>query len=108
MMGGGGIDFSKIAQQAREMKAKLETIDEELAERVVEGTSGGGMVKVRANGAQEIVDVKIEPQVINPADKGMLEDLVIAGVNEALKKSKKLREDEMKKVTGGLPLPGMF
>jgi DNA-binding YbaB/EbfC family protein len=104
----GGMNIGEIQRQARELKAKLERIEEDLRERVVEGTAGGGMVRVRANGLQEIVDVKVDPQVVVPGEKGMLEDLVMAASNEALRKARKLRETELAKATGGLPLPGLF
>ena len=92
----------KQAQQMQEqMQRQMQTIR-------VEGTAGGGMVKVKVNGQQEVLDLKIEPDVINPDDKGMLEDLVLAAVNEAVKKSKKLQEQEMAKATGMMMPPGMF
>jgi DNA-binding YbaB/EbfC family protein len=73
----------------------------------VEAASGGGMVKVKVNGAEEIVDIKIEKDVINPDDKGMLEDLVLAAANEGIKKAKKLRETELAKITG-MTMPGLI
>jgi DNA-binding YbaB/EbfC family protein len=82
-------------------------VEQELKERVVEAASGGGMVKVKVNGAEEVVDVKIEPEVVNPEEKGMLEDLILAAVNEGVKKARKLRETEIAKVTG-FSLPGMM
>lgn len=101
----GGLDFSALQRQAKEMKGKLDRIEADLAERVVEATAGGGMVKARANGVPEIVDVKIDPQVLAQNDKAMLEDLVIAAANEALKKARKMRETEMAKAMGGMGLP---
>jgi DNA-binding YbaB/EbfC family protein len=101
--GGSG----KYGKTFEDMQKKLQKLDSELKERVVEATSGGGMVKVKVNGAEEIVDVKIEKEVINPDDKGMLEDLVLAAVNEGIKKAKKLREAELAKVTG-MVLPGLM
>jgi DNA-binding YbaB/EbfC family protein len=74
---------------------------------VVEAAAGGGMVKVEVNGGEEIVDIKIEKDVINPDDKGMLEDLVLAAVNEGIKKAKKLRETELAKITG-MVMPGLM
>ena len=100
--------MGKYGKQFQDMQKALQKVQEDLKERVVEGTSGGGMVKVKVNGQQEIVDLKIEPDVINPDDKGMLEDLVLAAVNEAVKKSKKLQEQEMAKATGMMMPPGMF
>jgi DNA-binding YbaB/EbfC family protein len=80
-------------------------IQEELAHKKVEAASGGGMVTVEANGQQEILSIKIDPEVINPDDKEMLEDLVLSAVNEASRKAKDLMKSELAKVTGGLSLP---
>ena len=79
----------------------------DLKERIVEAAAGGGMVKVKVNGGEEIVDIKIEKDVINPDDKGMLEDLVLAAANEGIKKAKKLRETELAKITG-MMMPGLI
>ena len=106
-MFGGGMNMGKMAKQVEEMQKKLARLQEDLKERVVEATAGGGMVKVMANGAGELVDVKIEPDVLDPDEKGMLEDLVIAAVNEGLKKANQLREAETRKVTG-VAIPGMM
>lgn len=92
-------------KQLQDMQKRLAKVEEDLKERFVEATSGGGMVKVQISGAQEVVAVKIEEQVL--ADKGMVEDLVMAAMNEGIKKAKKLRETEMVKVTG-VSMPGMF
>ena len=100
--------LGKYGKQFQDMQKALQKVQDDLKERVVEGTSGGGMVKVKVNGQQEILDLKIEPDVINPDDKGMLEDLVLAAVNEAVKKSKKMQEQEMAKATGMMMPPGMF
>ncbi len=103
----GGMNFGKFGKQFEEMQKKLTRLDQDLRERVVEATAGGGMVKVRVNGAEEVVDIKIEPEVVNPDDKGMLEDLVLAAVNEGMKKAKKMRETETARITG-LALPPGF
>ena len=92
-------------KQLQDMQKRLAKVEEDLKERFVEATSGGGMVKIQISGAQEVVAVKIEEQVL--ADKGMVEDLVMAAMNEGIKKAKKLRETEMVKVTG-VSMPGMF
>ena len=105
MFPAGGM--GKYGKTFEDMQRKLQKLDTELKERVVEATSGGGMVKVKVNGAEEIVDIKIEKDVINPDDKGMLEDLVLAAANEGIKKAKKLRETELAKITG-MNLPGML
>jgi DNA-binding YbaB/EbfC family protein len=105
MLGG---NMGKYGKQFQDMQKQIEKVQADLKERVVEGTSGGGMVKAKVNGQQEIVDVKIEKEVINPDDKSMLEDLILAAVNEAVKKSKKLQETEMARITGMMMPPGMF
>ncbi len=103
----GGMNLGKYGKQFEEIQKKMARLQEDLKERVVEGTAGGGMVKVMANGQQEVVNVKIDPEVINPDDKGMLEDLVLAAVNEAVKKAKKLHEAEMARITGMALPPGL-
>lgn len=99
MMPGG------MNKQLQEMQKRLAKVDEDLKERVVEGTAGGGVVKVLANGQQEIVAVKVEDDALG--DKAILEEMVQAAANQALAKAKKLREAEMAKVTG-VSMPGMF
>jgi DNA-binding YbaB/EbfC family protein len=105
MFPAGGM--GKYGKAFEDMQKKLQKLDVELKERVVEAASGGGMVKVKVNGAEEIVDIKIEKEVINPDDKGMLEDLVLAAANEGIKKAKKLREAELAKITG-MTMPGLI
>jgi hypothetical protein len=104
----GGMDWGKLMKQAKEMQKKMADIKEELKERIVEGTSGGGIVKVLMNGAGEVMDIKIEKEAINPEDKEMLEDLIIAAVNEAFAKSRKLVDQEMAKITGGFVPPDLL
>lgn len=94
-------------RQAQELQAKLARAQEELAEATIEGSSGGGAVKVTANGQQQILSVKISPEAINPDDVEMLEDLVLTAVNEALTKSQELAAKRMSKLTGGLNIPGL-
>ncbi len=103
----GGMNMGNMAKQIEEMQKKIGRIQEDLKERIVEATSGGGMVTVKVSGGEEVVDIKIDPSVIDPEEKGMLEDLVIAAVNEGVKKARKLREAEMQKATG-MALPGMM
>lgn len=98
-------DFMK---QAQRMKAELERIQEAAAEQRVEGSSGGGMVTVTADGRGEIVAVKIEPEVAQGGDLEMLQDLILAATNEALRRSRELLTSEMGRLTGGLNLPGIF
>jgi DNA-binding YbaB/EbfC family protein len=94
-------------KEAQKLQAQLEAMREEVAKRKVEASAGGGMVVVEANGNQEIVSIKIDREVINPEDPQMLEDLVLAASNEALRKSKDLIQAEMGKLTGGLKIPGL-
>jgi DNA-binding YbaB/EbfC family protein len=105
MFPAGGM--GKYGKTFEDMQRKLQKLDADLKERVVEAAAGGGMVKVKVNGGEEIVDIKIEKDVINPDDKGMLEDLVLAAVNEGIKKAKKLREAELAKITG-MVMPGLM
>jgi len=94
-------------KQFQDMQKRLAKVEEDLKERVVEASAGGGMVSVKVNGVEEIVAVKIEEQVLASGDRGMVEDLVMAAMNEAIRKAKKLRETEMVKVTG-VSMPGMY
>ena len=98
----GLIDLMKTAQK---MQAELSKLQEELSGRTVEATVGGGMVKVVANGRREILSVDVDAQVVDSADVEMLQDLLCAGVNEALRKAQALETEEMKRLTGGLGLP---
>jgi DNA-binding YbaB/EbfC family protein len=103
-----GFNMQKLMKQAQKMQADVARVQEQLKEKQVEGQSGGGMVLALANGAQEIISITIDPEVIDPEDKEMLEDLVLAAVREALAASRELAEQEMGKVTGGMGmgLPG--
>lgn len=101
-------NIGKLMKQAQEMQAKMGKLQDELAAMEVEGTSGGGMVTVKMNGQQEILSVKIEPEVFDDGDREMLEDLIAAAANEARRAALDLAKSEMAKITGGLPMPGMF
>lgn len=101
-------DMSALFKQAREMQAKMAAIQQELAGKTVEVSTGGGMVKVTANGLSELISLHIDPELINMKDKGILEDLVLGAVNEIQRKANDLRQEEMTKITGGLNLPGLF
>ncbi len=101
-------DLRQIQKMQKELQERMEKIREELKQKTVEASSGGGMVTVVANGAQEIVAVKIKKEAIDEDDIEMLEDLVVAAVNLALEKSKALNEEELSKLTGGLKIPGLF
>lgn len=96
-----------MMKQFAKMQRKMEEIQGELAEKEVEGSAGGGMVKVRANGKQDILSIKIEPEVVNPDDVEMLEDLVLSAVNQAREKAAELQAQSMSALTGGLNIPGL-
>ena len=104
MKGGMG----NLFKQAQQMQQKMAKLQDELGQRTVEASVGGGMVSVTVNGKNEVLSLKIEPQVVDPDDVEMLEDLVLAGVNEALRKSQEMISDEMGKLTGGMKIPGLF
>lgn len=102
--------FGNLVKEAQKLQAQLEALKEEIGKRKVEASAGGGMVVVEANGNQEIVSIKIDREVIIPDDPQMLEDLVLAAVNEALRKARELVAGEMSKIAGGLggKIPGLF
>ncbi|SMP41865.1 hypothetical protein SAMN06295888_10219 [Desulfonatronum zhilinae] len=97
-----------LVRQAQVMQNKISKLQEEVGRRTVEAAAGGGMVTVTANGAQEVLAIKIDPAVVNPEDVDMLQDLVLAAVNEAMKKAGDMMKEEMAQVTGGIKIPGMF
>lgn len=103
-----GINIKDLMQQAQGLQAKVTALQEELADRIVTGSSGGGMVKAEATGTQEIVSIQIEKELLSSDDQEFLQDLIVAAVNDALKKSRDLMAEEMSKLTGGLRLPGMM
>ena len=101
------MDFSAIMQQARDMQAKMAKIQEELATKVLTGSAGGGMVTVEATGKGELISVSIEPELIDPGERVMLQDLITAAVNDALRKARDLAKQEMTSLTGGMQIPGV-
>jgi nucleoid-associated protein EbfC len=101
------MDMNKLMQQAQEMQEQIAKVQEEAANETVEATAGGGMVTVTANGAGEIVEIKIAKEAIDPDDPEMLADLVLAAVNEALRSAQRLVESKVGPLMGGLGLPGM-
>jgi nucleoid-associated protein EbfC len=98
-------DFFKILQQAQQMQGRLQQLQEELQHRVVNGSSGGGMVAVEADGKGQIKKIKIDPSLASQTDMEMLEDLIVVAVNDAQKKATDLAQEEMGKLTGGMNLP---
>lgn len=105
MMGG---NMNKMMKQVQKMQQEMVKLQDELGERRVESTAGGGVVKVVANGKNEIISIEIKPEVVDPEDVEMLQDLVTAAVNEALRQAQDMVSQEMGKLTGGLKIPGMF
>ena len=99
--------MANMMKQAQQLQSKMLKLQEELAEKTVESSSGGGMVKVIANGRQQIVSIQIESEVVDPDDVEMLQDLVLAAVNDALSKAQEMVSGEMGKLTGGLNIPGL-
>ncbi len=97
-----------MIKQAQRIQAQLAKIQEEMAQKTIEASSGGGMVSVVVNGKQEVISIKIEPEVVNPEDIDMLQDLIQAAVNEGIRKSQEMVSEEMRKLTGGLSIPGLF
>ena len=101
-------NFGNIVKQAQQMQAKMARLQEELAQRTVEASAGGGMVTAVVSGRHELVSLKIEKDVVNAEDVEMLQDLIVAAVNEGIRKAQEMAQAEMSKVTGGLKLPGMM
>lgn len=99
--------FGDMMRQAKILQEKIARMQEELGEKVVESTVGGGMVVARANGRQELLSITLEREVVNPDDIEMLQDLVVAAVNDVLKKSQEMAAQEMGKITGGIKIPGL-
>ena len=97
----------RFIRQAQELQARLAKAQEELAKTIVEGTSGGGAVKVTVNGQQEIQSVKISCEVVNPQDVEMLEDLVLSAIKDAMAKAQEIATQKMGGLTGGLKIPGL-
>src|SRR5688572_13716505 len=102
------MNIQEMMRQAQKMKAKLEKAQSEVHAQTFEGSAGGGMVLVVANGKNEIVSVKIEKEVVNPEELDMLQDLIVAATNQAIARAAEAMQTEMAKVTGGMPIPGMF
>lgn len=100
-------NMGQLMKQAQQFQAKMAKMQEELGDRTVEASAGGGMVAVVANGRQEVVSIRIDPEVVDPEDVEMLQDLVMAAVNDALTQAKNMVNEEMGKLTKGLNVPGI-
>lgn len=100
--------MGNMMKQAQKLQARMLKLQEELAGKTVESAAGGGMIRVVANGRQQIVSIRIEKEVVNPDDVDMLQDLIQAAVNDALTKSQEMVASEMSKLSGGLNIPGLM
>ena len=107
-MGGGPQNMNAMIRQAQKMQEDMAALQEELDAREYDISAGGGVVGVKINGKKEILSVKISPEVVDPDDIETLEDLIVAAVNEAVKKVEAVSQEEMQKITGSMGLPGMF
>lgn len=106
---GFGGNMNNLLKQAQKMQKDMEKMQEELADKIVEASAGGGAIAVKVNGKKEILEIKIKPEVVDPEDVEMLQDLVLAAVNEALRKADDMVNSNMGKITGGLGgFPGML
>ena len=106
MMGGG--NMQQLARQAQKLQQKMTEMQEELEAREYEASAGGGMVTVKVTGKKELISLEIKPEAVDPDDVEMLQDMVMAAVNEALRTASETMEREMGKITGGLNMPGLF
>jgi DNA-binding YbaB/EbfC family protein len=100
--------MGNIMKQAQLMQKRMAQLQQELEERRIEASAGGGMVTAVVSGKQQLISLTIDPKAVDPEDVEMLQDLVVAAVSEALKQSQKISEEEMGKITGGLNIPGLF
>ncbi|CFX23397.1 Nucleoid-associated protein YbaB [Syntrophomonas zehnderi OL-4] len=103
----GGGNMNQMIKQAKKMQEQMEKMQGELQDRVVEASAGGGAITTKVNGRQEILEIKIKPEVADPEDIEMLEDLILTVINDAIKKSQDMVSQEMAKITGGLNIPGL-
>jgi hypothetical protein len=102
------MDMNQIMQQAQQFQQKLQSMQAELSQKQVSATVGGGMVTATVNGQHELIELTIEKEVLDSSDPVMVQDLVLAAVNEAMKKAQEMIQAEMSKLTGGLKIPGLF
>ena len=98
----------KMIQQAQQMQARLKSMQDEIAQTIIESSAGGGVIKVKILGGNKIESISIDPNVIDPEDVEMLEDLITAAINEGMEMYQKNAAEKMKSITGGLNIPGMF
>ena len=101
-------NMNSVIKQAQKMQEEMERVQQETEEEQVEATSGGGAVKVVVNGKKELVSIKLDPDAVDPDDVETLEDLILAAVNEGVKKAEEIMSERMGAITGGLNIPGLF
>ena len=101
-------NMNNMLKQAQQMQVKLSALQKELETREMDISSGGGMIKIKVNGKQELISININPECIDPKDSEMLEELVLTAVNQAIKESQEMVQNAMDKVTGGINIPGLF
>lgn len=107
-MGGGPQDLNSMIKQAQKMQESMEALTAELEQREYDISAGGGVVNVKINGKSEILNIEIKPEIVDPDDIETLQDILVAAVNEAIKKVAEVKETEMAKITGSINMPGMF
>lgn len=103
----GGASLSKMMKEAKKVQERIAKLQEELESKIVEASAGGGAVQVKVNGKQQLVEIKISKEAVDPEDIEMLEDMIMAAVNEGLKSAQEMVSEEMAKITGGLNIPGL-
>lgn len=106
--GMGGGNMNNMMKQVQKMQKQMEDMQKNLEDQVVEASAGGGAVTAKVNGSKELIEIKIEEDVVDPEDVEMLEDLVLAAVNEAMRKAEEVASSQMQKITGGMNIPGLF
>ena len=104
----GGMNMNSLMKQAQKMQKQMAQMQDELSEKKLEVSSGGGAVKITINGEKQIMDLKISPDVVDPDDVEMLQDLIMSAVNEAIRQMDEAVNSQMSQITGGMSLPGMF
>lgn len=104
----GGGNMNNMMKQVQKMQKQMEDMQKELEQKEVEASAGGGAVTVKVTGKKTLVDVKIDPEVVDKDDVEMLEDMIVAAINEAFRKADEVTESEMRKVTGGVNIPGLL
>ena len=102
------MDMNEIMKKAQEMQQRMSQVQNELADKTVTASVGGGMVSVTVNGRNELLSIEIDSEVINPEDREMLQDLIVSAINEGIRKAQDMAGKEMRKLTGGINIPGLF